>query len=179
MLATRKKFTNRGLTHSATHHLLAAGDSIDQRGYARVSDIARALDITRGSVSVAMQSLKAGGYVVQDENHFFRLTEKGTKSIASIRIRHEVVEQFLAEVLGLSLDKSHNESCRMEYLIEPPTAKRLSALVGWWKLNHPAGPLAEAEDLRCPDEIASADESCPKCGLECIGDDCSLEGSQE
>ncbi len=179
MLDTRKKFTNRGLTHSATHHLLAAGDSIDERGYARVSDIARALDITRGSVSVAMQSLKGGGFVDQDGNHFFRLTEKGTKAIASIRIRHEVVEQFLTEILGLPLDQSHRESCRMEYLIEQPTAKRLSALVDWWKLNHPAGPLAASDDLRCPDDGGPAGEPCPQCGLECLQDDCSLESSQE
>jgi len=53
--------------------ILAADESIEQRGYARVADIARILDITRGSVSVAMQSLKAGGYVEQDESHFFKI----------------------------------------------------------------------------------------------------------
>jgi len=168
MLQVRKKFTVRGLTHSAAHHLLAADESIEQRGYARVADIARILDITRGSVSVAMQSLKAGGYVEQDESHFFILTDKGSTAIASIRTRHEVVEQFLAEILGLSDEQSHRESCRLEYLIETSTARRLSALLEFWRQNHPDGPLEEGIHEECPDCHNTTDTMCPSCGLESL-----------
>ncbi len=174
MLQTRKKFAVRGLTHSAVHHLLAAGESIEQRGYARVADVARILGITRGSVSVAMQSLKSAGYVEQDENRFFLLTDKGHKAIASIRARHEVVEQFLTEILGLSVEQSHRESCRLEYLIEAPTARRLSALLGFWRRNHPDGALEEGIEEECPDCNNASDELCPSCGLECLDDSCPL-----
>ena len=146
MLQTHRKFAAPGLTHSAAHHLLAAGGSIEQRGYARVADIARALGITRGSVSVTMQSLKSAGYVEQDENHFFILTDKGRKAIASIRSRHEIVEQFLTEVLGLSAEQSHRESCQLEYLIEAPTARRLSALLAFWRKNRLEGALEEGDE---------------------------------
>ena len=173
MLQTQKRFTVRGLTHSATHHLLAAGESIEQRGYARVSDIARTLEITRGSVSVAMQSLKAGGYVAQDESHFFALTDKGRNAIASIRARHEIVEQFLAEILGLSSEQSHRESCRLEYLIEAPTARRLSALLEFWRQNHD-GPLEKGIQEECPDCDSELDTLCPSCGLECLSASCPL-----
>ncbi len=174
MLQTRKRFTVRGLTHSAAHHLLATGESIEQRGYARVADIARNLGITRGSVSVAMQSLKAAGYVEQDESHFFTLTDKGRSAIASIRARHKVVEQFLTEILGLSQEQSHRESCRLEYLIEAPTARRLSALLGFWRQNHPDGALKEASEEECPDCNNAVDALCPSCGLECLDDSCPL-----
>lgn len=178
MLETRKRFTVRGLTHSATHHLLAAGESIEQRGYARVADIARLLDITRGSVSVAMQSLKAAGYVEQDDSHFFTLTEKGNIAIASVRARHEIVEQFLAEVLGLSAERSHRESCRLEYLIEPPTAKRLSALLKFWRENQD-GPLEDEVDNECPDCGSQFDPQCPSCGLETLGSSYPLNNADD
>ncbi len=178
MLQTRRKFTVRGLSHSAAHHLLAAGESIEQRGYARVSDIARTLGITRGSVSVAMQSLKSAGYVEQDENHFFVLTDKGNCAIASIRARHEVVEQFLTEILGLSVEQSHRESCRLEYLIEAPTARRLAALLEFWRQNHPGGPLEEGIQEECPD-CNSADTMCPSCVLECLDASCPLSKADD
>ena len=174
MLNTQRKFAVHGLTHSATHHLLAAGDCIEQRGYARVADIARILGITRGSVSVAMQSLKAAGYVEQDDNHFFILTHKGRTAIAGIRARHEVVEQFLTEVLGLSVEQSHRESCQLEYLIEGPTARRLSALLDFWRRNHPDGSLKEGIGDECPDCSHETEEMCPCCGLECIDSSCPI-----
>ena len=174
MLQTRKKFAVRGLTHSAAHHLLATGESIEQRGYARVADVARTLGITRGSVSVSMQSLKSAGYVEQDENHFFILADKGRKAIASIRARHEVVERFLTEVLGLSVEQSHRESCRLEYLIESPTARRLSSLVEFWRKNHLEGALEEGIQEQCSDCDTTNGELCPSCGLECLDDCCPL-----
>ena len=174
MLQMRRKFAVRGLTHSAAHHLLAAGESIEQRGYARVADIAKALGITRGSVSVAMQSLRSAGYVTQDENRFFLLTDKGRSAISSIRARHEIVEQFLTDILGLSPEQSHRESCRLEYLIEAPTARRLSALLAYWKRNHPQGPLREGVGKACPECDRLDDGICPCCGLECIDDACPL-----
>lgn len=179
MLQTQKKFTVRGLTHSTAHHLLAAGESIEQRGYARVADIARILEITRGSVSVTMQSLKASGYVEQDKNHFFTLTDKGSNAIASIRARHEIVEQFLTEILGLSDEQSHRESCRLEYLIETSTARRLSALLEFWRQNHPDGPLSQGIQEECPDCNNSADAMCPSCGLECLDASCPLSNSKQ
>ena len=174
MLQTQRKFAARGLSHSAAHHLLAAGELIEQKGYARVSDIARALDITRGSVSVAMQSLKTSGYVEQDENHFFVLTDKGCNAIASIRARHEIVEQFLTDILGLSPEYSHRESCRLEYLIEPPTAKRLAALLEFLRRNHPQGALEQVIGEPCPNCSGEANKLCPCCGLEFIGGACPL-----
>ena len=179
MLQTQRKFAVSGLSHSATHHLLAAGESIEQRGYARVADIARTLGITRGSVSVAMQSLKSAGYVEQDENHFFVLKDKGRCAIASIRARHEVVEQFLTEILGLSVEQSHRESCRLEYLIEAPTARRLSALLRFWRRNHPEGALEKVIEEECPDCNSTIDELCPGCGLECLEASCPLSKADD
>jgi len=170
MTTVQKKFGSRGLSHSATHHLLAVSDLMAQRGYARVSDIARKLGITRGSVSVAMQSLRGAGYVTQDESHFFHPTEKGVKAVASIRARHEIVERFLAEVLGLSWDRAHRESCRFECVIEDPTALRLASLVRFWQERGLEGVLDEGGEDGCPMCGGVNVPECPCCELECIED---------
>ena len=49
-----KNFEDNELTHSAAHHLMAVHELRQEYGYARVSDIAKHLRITKGSVSTAM-----------------------------------------------------------------------------------------------------------------------------
>ena len=65
---TWKEFDHNEITHSAAHHLMAIDDLVQRLGYARVSDVARKLDITRGSVSISLQPLKREGLIEQDEN---------------------------------------------------------------------------------------------------------------
>ncbi len=155
------------LSHSAAHHLLATGELIDRSGYARVSDIARRLGLTRGSVSVAMQSVKTAGLVEQDENHFFILTEQGRRTVDSLRARHKVVEDFLTEMLGLTHEQAHRESCKMEHLLESPTVRRLAGLLQFWR-EHPSQVELQAHmDASCPLCNRQGDPTdCPCCSLE-------------
>jgi hypothetical protein len=61
---TWKEFEANELTHSAAHHLLAIHEvGAAYGGWARVSDIARRLNITRGSVSINLRTLKKHGWV--------------------------------------------------------------------------------------------------------------------
>ncbi|NLF30496.1 MAG: metal-dependent transcriptional regulator [Planctomycetes bacterium] len=164
------------LTHSAAHYLLAIAELLDAQGYARVTDVGRQLGLTRGSVSVGLRSLKAAGFLTQDENHFFRLTECGVTAVAGVRARHQVVERFLTEVLGLSSERAHRESCRVENLIEGPTARRLQALVDYWRERDLDGELEPRVKQGCPACPQNGPGHCPCCGLECLDNQgrCSL-----
>ena len=60
-METWKEFEANELTHSAAHHLLAIYEvGLEYGGWARVSDIARELSITRGSVSINGEALAEG-----------------------------------------------------------------------------------------------------------------------
>lgn len=166
MSVLEEKVSPTLLTHSAAHHLLATAELIDASGYARVSDIARLLELTRGSVSVAMKSLKSASMVDQDDNAFFHLTDTGVKAVASLRGRHEIVQQFMLEVLGLPHDQAHREGCRLEYLIEPDTARRLSGLLRFWRDKELGAVAKEYLDGHCPSCQGIQTETCPCCGLE-------------
>ena len=175
MKDTKRKFSNRGLTHSTAHHLLAVSQLIEQQGYARVSDIARRLGITRGSVSVTMQTLCSSGHVRQDENHFFSLTAPGRKTAASVTARHEIVERVLREVLDMSPTQAHRESCRMEYLIEAETSRRLLGLLRFWQKHNLTGTLADELREGCPGCERYTQQECPCCELECVSDKCEQQ----
>jgi Mn-dependent DtxR family transcriptional regulator len=166
MSVLEQKVSPAVLTHSAAHHLLATAALIDEHGYARVSDIARRLELTRGSVSVAMKSLKTAGLVEQDENAFFHLPDRGAQAVASIRGRHEVVQRFMIEVLGLPQEQAHREGCRLEYLIEPATASRLAGLLEFWNDKNLSPDAKDYLDGHCPSCHGLNTETCPCCGLE-------------
>ena len=51
------------LSHSMTHYLLVIHDLKEKSGYARVTDISKRLNITKGSVSIATNNLKKKGLV--------------------------------------------------------------------------------------------------------------------
>src|SRR2546425_2603905 len=75
-----KEFEANELTHSAAHHLLAIHElGLEYGGWARVSDIARQLGITRGSVSINLRALKKRGLVATDEHRMVKLSPKGLK----------------------------------------------------------------------------------------------------
>ncbi len=163
----RRKFADAGLTHSTAHHLAAVEELIKANGYARVSDIARQLEITRGSVSVTMHWLKNAGYVRQDGNRFFHLTDRGCRVAASISKRHRIVEEFLREVLQLPPENAHRESCRIEYLLEGPTTRRLAVLLKYWNRNDLRSILKTDEETPCT-SCERSDAECPCCAFECL-----------
>ena len=80
-----KEFEQNVVTHSAAHHLMAIDDLIRKVGYARVSDIARELDITRGSVSISLRPLKDAGLIIQDDNRHLRLSPSGQALVDAIK----------------------------------------------------------------------------------------------
>ena len=96
-----KEFSENEITHSAAHHLLAILELSEKRGYARVSDVAKHLQITTGSASTNLKSLKQKKLVVEDDNKFLSLSETGRKLAEGIVHQREVLVQFLQEVLGV------------------------------------------------------------------------------
>jgi Mn-dependent DtxR family transcriptional regulator len=131
-----------------------------------VSDIARNLELTRGSVSVTMQALRSSGWVEQDENHFYRLTNAGEEAARNVRAKHEILERVLIDILGLSVEHSHRESCRVEHVLEDETARRLVALLRFWQ-RHDLEP-ALSDEMRNGCDHAPDDRPCPCDGLTCL-----------
>src|SRR5579864_8274512 len=100
---TWKEFEANELTHSAAHHLLAIHDvGADYGGWARVSDIARQLNITRGSVSINLRALKKRGWVETDEHRLVKLSPTGRRAAQAVMAKRQVLKTFLTDVLGMA-----------------------------------------------------------------------------
>lgn len=124
-----KKFEENNLTHSAAHHLLAILKLREKRGYARVTDVARELNITTGSASINLKSLKAKNLIIEDENRFLSLSPEGEELAQAVLTRKNIMFDFLVNVLGVSEEQAEIDSCKTEHLISAETAKKLKDFV--------------------------------------------------
>lgn len=120
-----KQFEENNITHSAAHHLLAIMELKEKRGYARVTDVAKQLNITTGSASTNLKSLKSKGLILEDENRFLTLSDEGETLAKAVIARKRVFERFLVDVLRVSPEQAEIDACKTEHLISGETARKL------------------------------------------------------
>lgn len=126
-METWKEFDQNIITHSAAHHLMAVDDLVGKYGYARVSDVARQLNITRGSVSISLKPMKEAGLILQDENRHLQLSEKGQRLVDAVKTKRLLIQRLLSDVLGVDGPQAEIDACKMEHLTSNETAWRLAA----------------------------------------------------
>ncbi len=120
-----REFEKTGVTHSAAHYLMAIHHLRKEFGYARGTDVAQRLDVSRGAVSIAVSQLKKHDFVTEDPHRFLLLTEKGGEVAKRIEQNFSILSKFMEEVLGVSTEVAHADACKMEHLLSPETVGRL------------------------------------------------------
>ena len=119
----------RALTSSAEHYLRAIAELREERGYARVVDIATRVGVTKGTVSIALGQLAERGLVRFDPARFPILTPAGRRIAADVRGRYTIVHGFLTEFLGLPPERATAEACRWEHVVSHEVADRMLDLL--------------------------------------------------
>ena len=71
---------------------------IDEKGYARVSDIAEGLEVHPSSVTKMIQKLDKGSYLIYEKYRGLVLTSKGKKMGKRLMERHQLLESFLTMI---------------------------------------------------------------------------------
>ena len=120
-----KEYESNEISHSVAHHLAAIGELTIQHGYARVSDVARHLQITRGSASLTLKALRQKNYVLEDENKFLRLSPEGKKLVDGILAKRKIVRTFLNDVLKIDERQAEIDACKVEHLLSEETTDTL------------------------------------------------------
>jgi Mn-dependent DtxR family transcriptional regulator len=100
---------------------------INSKGYARVVDIAAALEISQASVTNMVQRLDAERLLKYEKYRGLVLTEAGEKLARSIAHRHRLLTEFL-KLLGLDEKVIYHDVEGMEHHISVPTLRAIEAL---------------------------------------------------
>ncbi|HUI07064.1 MAG TPA: metal-dependent transcriptional regulator [Verrucomicrobiae bacterium] len=167
-METWKEFEANELTHSAAHHLLAIHEvGLEYGGWARVSDIARQLGITRGSVSINLRTLKKRGFLDTDERRLVKLSEKGQRAVQAVMAKKAVVKAFLREVLDVPELQAEIDSCKVEHLISQPTGEQLVHFMRFLVSEDPLARQVLARFKNFHDECPES-KTCEVCNGHCL-----------
>lgn len=134
---TWKFFDDNLLTHSAAHYLMTIDELSRDQGYARVTDIAKALNITRGSCSISLKPLKKRGLVIEDHNKFLCLSDEGKRLAKLIERNDELLEELFRDVLGVDPERAEIDACKIEHLISIETSVKLAHFISFIRSGRP------------------------------------------
>ena len=93
-------------------------------------ELAQRLGISSPSVSEMVTRLTAQGLVEHDRYRGQQLTREGRKVALELVRHHRLLEMFLVQVLGYSLDEVHDEAERLEHVISERMEQRIFELLG-------------------------------------------------
>lgn len=101
---------------------------IEQKGYARVSDIAEALSVLPSSVTKMVQKLDKDGFLIYEKYRGLTLTAKGMKLGKKLVKRHELLEDFL-RIIGVKEENIYNDVEGIEHHLSWNSIDRIADLV--------------------------------------------------
>ncbi len=105
---------------------------IEDKGYARVSDIAEALSVHPSSVTKMVQKLDKDQYLIYEKYRGLILTSKGKKIGKRLVYRHELLEQFM-RIMGVEEDLIYNDVEGIEHHLSWNAIDRIGDLVQFFE----------------------------------------------
>ncbi|MDO5025090.1 MAG: metal-dependent transcriptional regulator [Trueperella sp.] len=103
--------------------------------------IVERLDQSGPTVSETVGRLERAGLLVVGPDREIRFTPEGCRRAAHVMRRHRLAECLLLEVIGLELEKIHDEACRWEHALSDEAAERISALLNAPKQDPFGNPI--------------------------------------
>ncbi len=107
-------------TEVAEDYVELIADLIEEKGEARVVDLAECLGVTKPTVNNAIQRLQRDGYVNSAPYRAIFLTDKGRELAAAARARHRVVREFLL-ALGVDAETADEDAEGIEHHVSDAT----------------------------------------------------------
>ncbi|MBC8003738.1 MAG: transcriptional regulator MntR [Opitutaceae bacterium] len=121
-------------SQTAEDYLERIHELIEEKGYARVVDIASSLNVRQASVTSMVQKLGELGYLNYEKYRGLILTEKGRTVACRIQKRHETLTRFFS-LFGLDANTQRLDIEGIEHHLSPKTVDILSDLATFFEGN--------------------------------------------
>lgn len=122
-------------SQSAEDYLERIHELIEQKGYARVVDIASSLKVKQASVTSMVQKLAEAGYLEYEKYRGLVLTDKGRDVARRIQNRHATLSRFFS-LFGLDAETQRQDIEGIEHHLSPATVEVLADLAQFFE-KHP------------------------------------------
>lgn len=121
-------------SQSAEDYLERIHELIEEKGYARVVDIASSLNVKQASVTNMVQKLGELGYLSYEKYRGLVLTDEGREIARKIQRRHETLSRFFS-LFGLDPEVQRKDIEGIEHHLSPATLACLNDLAQFFEDN--------------------------------------------
>jgi DtxR family Mn-dependent transcriptional regulator len=132
---------------------------------ATTTAIAKRMGVAPSSATSMLKKLAALGLAEHAPYRGIKLSPAGTKIALEVIRHHRLLEQYLAETLGLSIDAVHAEADRLEHVLSEELEARIDEKLGYPTHDphgHPipdAGLKLDRSQLRSLEALAPGEEA--------------------
>ena len=135
----------RGLTDSMQDYLREIYKLRLEGSRATTSGIAERMGVRPPSVTAMLKRLAALGLAEHTPYHGVELTPAGERVALEVIRHHRLLELYLSQALGLSLDEVHSEADRLEHALSEELEARIDSSLGHPTLDPHGDPIPDAE----------------------------------
>jgi DtxR family Mn-dependent transcriptional regulator len=127
------------LSASLEDYLEAILNVADNEGVAHGTDIAKNLGVAKPSVTGALRVLAKKGLVNYKPYGCVTLTPSGLALASKVAKKHETIEAFFMDILGVGHSVAHHAACKAEHLLGADVVSRMSDFTDFAKREGKAG----------------------------------------
>ncbi|MBL7977113.1 MAG: metal-dependent transcriptional regulator [Bacteroidetes Order II. Incertae sedis bacterium] len=123
------------------------------------NDLAKGMDVAAASVTNMLKRLADLKLVTYTSYRGVSLTDSGRLIALEMLRHHRLIETYLAQALGYSLDQLHDEAEHLEHHISEQFEERIDALLGYPRYDPHGDPIPSKEGLippRCNNALSEA-----------------------
>ncbi len=118
------------LTQTEEDYLEAIYRITREKGYVRVKDIAKKLNVRPPSVTEMLIKFNNKGLVNYEKYGGITLTKKGERIGKSVMTRHNTIKKFL-QIILIPEEIAERSACKMEHHLDPKTVEQLTKFVSF------------------------------------------------
>jgi DtxR family transcriptional regulator, Mn-dependent transcriptional regulator len=111
---------------------------------ATTTAIATRMGVAPSSATSMLKKLAALGLAEHAPYRGIKLSDAGTKIALEVIRHHRLLEQYLAETLGLSIDAVHAEADRLEHVLSEELEARIDEKLGYPTHDPHGDPIPDA-----------------------------------
>src|SRR3990170_1785065 len=153
------------LSESSQDYLLAIYGLGDRGGRVSTSALAERMGVSAPSTTSMLKKLAGRGLVRHEPYRGVSLTAKGRRVAVELTRHHRLLEQYLAESLGVSIEEVHEEADRLEHALSEQLEARIDERLGFPTHDPHGDPIPDAElkmaasDLRTLGELEPGEQA--------------------
>ena len=125
----------------AIQDYLKAIYKLQVNGTVSTTDISKEMDVSGASVTGMLKRLASMSLVDYSSYKGVKLSKSGEKIALEIIRHHRLLELYLKEMMGFSLEKVHEEACRLEHVISKEFADKITEILGDPKFDPHGHPI--------------------------------------